>query len=183
MLLFCLPTCKSGTLFSSAFCCSPFSTHLQCGGYLMLLFVCAKSNQKRTGGCRPYGYPALTRLPHSKPYALQLRQTRRRINSRILGLYKAHVCTSIFSAAFRFFLSLYALAVQGLFHVTFLLAQKSNQKSALKNYVLKNLLNVPLQKSRGTCAKRNVTTFDMVRFTSRKVVSFDTVNMALSWLR
>ena len=66
-----------------------------------------------------------------------------------------------------------------LIHVTFLLAQKSNQKSALKNYVLKNLLNVPLQKSRGTCAKRNVTTFDMERSTNRKVVSFDTDNMVL----
>ena len=53
---------------------------------------------------------------------------------------------------------------QGFIYVTFLFAQKSNQKSALKNYVLKNLLNVPLQKSRGTCAKRNVTTFDMDRF-------------------
>ena len=69
---------------------------------------------------------------------------------------------------FRFFLSLYALAVQGLFHVTFLFAQKSNQKSALKNYVLKNLLNVPLQKSRGTCAKRKVSTFDMERFFKSK---------------
>ena len=49
-------------------------------------------------------------------------------------------------------------------YVTFLFARKSNQKSALKNYVLKNLLNVPLQKSRGTCASRNVTTFDMERF-------------------
>ena len=54
--------------------------------------------------------------------------------------------------------------MQGLFHVTFLLAQKSNQKTALKNYVLKNLLNVPLPQSRGTCASRNVTTFDMERF-------------------
>ena len=75
------------------------------------------------------------------------------------------------------------LQCRGLFRVTFLLAQKSNQKSALKNYVLKNLLNVPLQKSRGTCASRNVTTFDMVRFSSRKVVSFDTDYMALWWLR
>ena len=64
-------------------------------------------------------------------------------------------------------------------YITFLFAQKSNQKSALKNYVLKNLLNVPLPQSRGTCASRNVTTFDMVRSTKRKVVSFDTVNMAL----
>ena len=68
-------------------------------------------------------------------------------------------------------------------YITFLLAQKSNQKTALKNYVLKNLLNVPLQKSRVTCASRNVTTFDMVRSTNRKVVSFDTDNMVLWWLR
>ena len=85
-------------------------------------------------------------------------------------------CSSIWD----FFLSfLRTFQVQGLFHVTFLFAQKSNQKSTLKNYVLKNLLNVPLPQSRGTCASRNVTTFDMVRSTNRKVVSFDTVNMAL----
>ena len=86
-------------------------------------------------------------------------------------------------AAFRFFLFFNALTVQGFIYVTFLLAQKSNQKSALKNYVLKNLLNVPLQKSRGTCASRNVTTFDMERYTNRNVVSFDTDNMVLWWLR
>ena len=68
---------------------------------------------------------------------------------------------------------------KGFIYVTFLLALKSNQKSALKNYVLKNLLNVPLKKSRGTCASRNVITFDMVRSTNRKVVSFDTDYMAL----
>ena len=70
-------------LFYVTFRCSLFSTHLQCRGCYMLLFVCANSNQKRTGGCRPYGYPALSRLPHSKLHALQLRQTRRRINRRI----------------------------------------------------------------------------------------------------
>ena len=69
----------------------------QCRGLSTLLFVCAKSNQKRTGGCRPYGYPALTRLPHSKLHALQLRQTRRRINRRIWSLYRAYVCTSKYS--------------------------------------------------------------------------------------
>ena len=80
-------------LFFAFFTFSSLFTHLQCKAYLTLLFVCAKSNQKRTGGCRPYGYPALSRLPNSKPYALLLRQTRRRINRRIwrfvesIGLY------------------------------------------------------------------------------------------------
>ena len=79
------------------FAFSSLFTHLQCRGCSMLLFVCAQSNQKRTEGCRPYGSPALSRLPHSTPHALQLRQTRRRINRRIWSLYRAYVCTSKYS--------------------------------------------------------------------------------------
>ena len=80
-----LRTCQVQCYFYVSFRCFLFLYALaKCNVIFMLLFVCAKSNQKRTGGCRPYGYPALSRLPHSKLHALLLRQTRRRINRLIL---------------------------------------------------------------------------------------------------